>query len=76
MLGLKKINVSKHLGFLLYRYPDVDLFFPDGTWCHNDGKDDFFCQQHQCKTSSPRGGRAVGIPQINYMVCSTKSIFY
>jgi len=22
--------------------------FPDGTWCHNDGAQDFFCRNHVC----------------------------
>ncbi|XP_068626453.1 A disintegrin and metalloproteinase with thrombospondin motifs adt-2-like [Battus philenor] len=26
----------------------LDPYFPDGTWCHNDGKHDYFCLQHHC----------------------------
>ncbi|XP_013134598.1 PREDICTED: A disintegrin and metalloproteinase with thrombospondin motifs 7-like [Papilio polytes] len=26
----------------------LDPYFPDGTWCHNDGGNDYFCQQHHC----------------------------
>lgn len=25
-----------------------DPYFPDGTWCHNDGKQNYYCQQHKC----------------------------
>jgi hypothetical protein len=31
---------------------DIDLFFPDGTWCHNDGSEDYFCLKHQCISES------------------------
>ncbi|KAH9366392.1 hypothetical protein HPB48_018153 [Haemaphysalis longicornis] len=24
-------------------------FFPDGSWCHNDGRRDFYCQNHVCQ---------------------------
>ena len=27
----------------------MSAYFPDGTWCHNDGQRDFFCQQNECK---------------------------
>ncbi|XP_077499772.1 A disintegrin and metalloproteinase with thrombospondin motifs adt-1-like [Amblyomma americanum] len=35
-------------------------FFPDGSWCHNDGRRDFYCQNHVCqpepsKTASSKG---------------------
>jgi len=26
----------------------VDPYFPDGTWCHNDGTSNYFCLQHHC----------------------------
>ncbi|XP_064479406.1 A disintegrin and metalloproteinase with thrombospondin motifs adt-1-like [Ornithodoros turicata] len=26
-----------------------DAFFPDGTWCHNDGKRDYYCRNHVCQ---------------------------
>lgn len=26
-----------------------DAFFPDGTWCHNDGKRDYYCKNHVCQ---------------------------
>ncbi|CAH2050238.1 unnamed protein product, partial [Iphiclides podalirius] len=26
----------------------LDPYFPDGTWCHNDGATDYFCLQHHC----------------------------
>ncbi|KAJ8736459.1 hypothetical protein PYW08_007115 [Mythimna loreyi] len=25
-----------------------DPYFPDGTWCHNDGNQDYYCLQHHC----------------------------
>ncbi|CAB3240453.1 unnamed protein product [Arctia plantaginis] len=25
-----------------------DPYFPDGTWCHNDGEQDYYCLQHHC----------------------------
>lgn len=25
-----------------------DPYFPDGTWCHSDGKKDYYCQQRHC----------------------------
>lgn len=25
-----------------------DPYFPDGTWCHNDGSQDYYCLQHHC----------------------------
>ena len=31
---------------------DIDLFFPDGTWCHNEGNEDYFCLKHQCVSES------------------------
>ncbi|GAB0098114.1 Peptidase M12B domain-containing protein [Sergentomyia squamirostris] len=26
----------------------VDPYFPDGTWCHREGREDYFCRQHHC----------------------------
>lgn len=26
----------------------LDAYFPDGTFCHNDGKQDYFCLHHHC----------------------------
>jgi len=31
---------------------DIDLYFPDGTWCNNDGGEDYFCLKHQCISES------------------------
>ena len=40
---------------------DIDLFFPDGTWCHNDGSEDYFCLKHQCiSESQSRQPRKIG----------------
>lgn len=30
----------------------VETYFPDGTWCHNDGNQDYFCQQRTCVTAT------------------------
>ncbi|XP_076372987.1 A disintegrin and metalloproteinase with thrombospondin motifs 16-like [Tachypleus tridentatus] len=30
---------------------DIETFFPEGTWCHNDGTHDYFCQNRECKPS-------------------------
>ncbi|XP_075215105.1 A disintegrin and metalloproteinase with thrombospondin motifs adt-1-like [Lycorma delicatula] len=27
---------------------NIDPYFPDGTWCHNDEKQNYYCQQHKC----------------------------
>ncbi|KAJ2947773.1 hypothetical protein O0L34_g9553 [Tuta absoluta] len=26
----------------------LDPYFPDGTWCHHDGSQDYYCLQHHC----------------------------
>ncbi|XP_046836869.1 A disintegrin and metalloproteinase with thrombospondin motifs 2-like [Vespa crabro] len=26
----------------------LDPYFPDGTWCHEEGGQDYFCRQHHC----------------------------
>ena len=37
------------------------MFFPDGTWCHNDGSEDYFCLKHQCiSESQSRQPRKIG----------------
>uniref|UniRef100_A0A1B0EVJ6 Putativedisintegrin and metalloproteinase with thrombospondin motifs 16 n=1 Tax=Lutzomyia longipalpis TaxID=7200 RepID=A0A1B0EVJ6_LUTLO len=30
----------------------IDPYFPDGTWCHREGGEDFFCRQHHCLPES------------------------
>lgn len=42
---------------------EVDVYFPDGTWCHNDGSADYYCKKHQC-LSSNRGSRAEKTPDL------------
>lgn len=37
----------------------IDTFFPDGTWCHSDGRSDYFCQNRLC-LPPPVKGRALG----------------
>ncbi|KAH6941093.1 hypothetical protein HPB50_013291 [Hyalomma asiaticum] len=35
-------------------------FFPDGTWCHNDGHRDFYCQNHVCQPEPPKASSSKG----------------
>jgi len=42
---------------------DVDVYFPDGTFCHSEGGTDYYCRKHQC-LSSARGSRADKIPDL------------
>ncbi|XP_008553570.1 A disintegrin and metalloproteinase with thrombospondin motifs adt-2 [Microplitis demolitor] len=32
----------------------VDPYFPDGTWCHHENNQDYFCLQHHCLPSDFR----------------------
>lgn len=44
---------------------DVDVYFPDGTFCHSQGGTDYFCRNHQC-VSGVRGGRWTDkVPNLN-----------
>ena len=27
---------------------NLDPYFPDGTWCHNEDDEDYFCRMHHC----------------------------
>ncbi|XP_067122719.1 A disintegrin and metalloproteinase with thrombospondin motifs adt-1-like [Centruroides vittatus] len=41
---------------------DVDTYFPDGTWCHNDGKRDYYCQSRLCQPAAKarnQGGKSL-----------------
>ncbi|XP_037087623.1 A disintegrin and metalloproteinase with thrombospondin motifs adt-2-like, partial [Pollicipes pollicipes] len=55
----------------------VDAYFPDGTWCHNDGSRDFYCQRHECRPKvadpplPPREARA--IPSAAAWVTTTRA---
>jgi len=42
---------------------DLSSYFPDGTWCHNDGDTDYFCRKNKC-VSSNRGARAEKVPDL------------
>lgn len=48
---------------------NINLFFPDGTHCHNDGSEDYYCIKNVCEPENQsRNGRAlkkvdVGISQ-------------
>ena len=44
---------------------DVDVYFPDGTFCHSQGGTDYFCRNHQC-LSSDRGARSEKVPDLNF----------
>jgi len=44
---------------------DTSVYFPDGTWCHNDGDSDYYCRDHQC-VSSHRGARAESLPDLGF----------
>ena len=43
---------------------DVDVYFPDGTFCHSEGETDYFCRKHRC-LSSARGGRYEVVPDLD-----------
>ncbi|KPI94766.1 A disintegrin and metalloproteinase with thrombospondin motifs 3 [Papilio xuthus] len=42
----------------------LDPYFPDGTWCHNDGSNDYFCQQHHC------------LPEVSVANCATDLVVF
>lgn len=35
----------------------LDPYFPDGTWCHNEEDQDYFCRQHHCLPESFQFGK-------------------
>lgn len=35
----------------------LDPYFPDGTWCHTEEGQDYFCRQHHCLPESFRFGK-------------------
>lgn len=37
----------------------VDAYFPDGTWCHNDGRKNYYCVQHHCLPENFQLGKAI-----------------
>ncbi|XP_069680135.1 A disintegrin and metalloproteinase with thrombospondin motifs adt-2-like [Periplaneta americana] len=37
----------------------VDPYFPDGTWCHNDGSSNYYCMQHHCLPENFRLGKSL-----------------
>jgi len=53
------------LVFELGNRDDVDVYFPDGTFCHRDGSTDYYCREHKCQSSETRGGRADPLPQLD-----------
>ncbi|XP_067213581.1 A disintegrin and metalloproteinase with thrombospondin motifs adt-2-like isoform X2 [Linepithema humile] len=38
-----------HLEMLSFR---IDPYLPDGTWCHNENGQDYYCRQHYCLPES------------------------
>ena len=42
--------------------PDLDPFYPDGTFCYSKGSTKFYCQENECKPESSRGGKSGGHP--------------
>lgn len=41
----------------------LDPYFPDGTWCHTEEGQDYFCRQHHCLPESFRFGKK--LPRIH-----------
>ena len=39
----------------------LDPYFPDGTWCHREKGQDYFCQQHHCLPENFRFGKELPI---------------
>lgn len=35
----------------------LDPYFPDGTWCHSEESQDYFCRQHHCLPENFRFGK-------------------
>jgi len=43
----------------LNNLPDLNPFYPDGTWCGNDGTMDYYCMQRNCIAQGERAGKAM-----------------
>lgn len=39
----------------------LDPYFPDGTWCHTEEGQDYFCRQHHCLPESFRTGKKLSV---------------
>ena len=56
----KQVRTPEYTSAELYvsESDDVPLYFPDGTLCHNDGQQNYYCLKHQCvpgdQSRSPR----------------------
>lgn len=35
----------------------VDAYFPDGTWCHSEGSQNYYCLQHHCLPENFQKGK-------------------
>lgn len=49
----------------LNNMPGISTFFPDGTWCHNDGAQNYYCQNHECLPQSSRAGKSLTVDTPN-----------
>eukprot|EP00096_Caligus_rogercresseyi_P015326 TRINITY_DN7776_c0_g1_i1.p1 TRINITY_DN7776_c0_g1~~TRINITY_DN7776_c0_g1_i1.p1 ORF type:complete len:386 (-),score=72.14 TRINITY_DN7776_c0_g1_i1:206-1363(-) len=47
----------------LNNFKDIDPYFPEGSWCHNDGSTDYYCIKNKC-TSIARGAKAESSQEI------------
>ena len=48
--------------FELNNLPEVNAFFPDGTWCGNDGDRDYFCMHRVCMPDGKALSRLDTVP--------------
>ncbi|KAG1706971.1 A disintegrin and metalloproteinase with thrombospondin motifs adt-2 [Nymphon striatum] len=39
--------------------PGISTFFPDGSWCHNDGSQNYYCQNNDCLPENSRAGKSI-----------------
>lgn len=46
----------------------LDPYFPDGTWCHHDGSQDYYCLQHHCLPEVRRSLRNLKASNTGYFV--------
>ncbi|XP_054279116.1 uncharacterized protein LOC128997502 [Macrosteles quadrilineatus] len=41
-----------------------DPYFPDGTWCHHNGKHNYYCMNHHCRPEHFQGAKsALDLPE-------------
>ena len=39
----------------------LDPYFPDGTWCHREESQDYFCREHHCLPENVRFGKILPV---------------